>query len=1106
MISMNHITSSSDAAGYYDKAFSVEGRSQADGYYINEQAAAVWQGEGAHLLGLEGQVVSREDFVNFLEGRLPHPSSGVEQDLSDNSRGDSRRLGYDLTVAPPKSVSIAGLVGGNSDFIDAHNAANARAMQWLEANSSFIRTIDSATGERSASIAGNFLYAAVQHETNRDNQPHLHTHNVIVSAVFDKDADKWRSLSNDQLLSLRKAADVVYKNELVSELGKRGIAVTWHSNGVDFEVKGFSRDVIEAFSRTPAINTFLKEQGIDPNTANFHERQTATLATRQQKNDQPRDALSEAWVRLGKEHGIDVDRLIQAARDNANTLTRDDASEKERTITSILWAMSHLSEREQAFSRTELEVASIQFGHHSIDHIEWGVNQLVAQGSLIERGTSLSDGRVFTTPNAVSLEREFVSHINEGKDRGLVVFNSIHEFDDALARFESKKSLEKGVDFRLTKEQVSAAQNILMHTDRYQGIQGDAGTGKTAVLEFVRSAAEEKGWRVVGMATTANAAQSLGNSTGIESVTVARFLADRATAIQLAQRELATLSESLGKHEVSSHSQRERLETHTINGVRYTFDSNNDTVFKSPADLRNKLGHFLITHAKANMADLSKDSNATTSSLKDRIALSIGKGLATFEKVEGVEAIHARTALAVHQDHAKGLLQFQIGVKSAEISNLQRTANRHGNPTLIVLDEASMAGIKDVVAISRVAQELNARTIIQGDIKQHGSVPAGRVLYQALEAGMNRSVLTETRRFDNATTEAKQAVALLNQRDFGAAMARLNSITVNDDDFNTKVAERYVDNLRELENKGVTSPNIGIVTNTNLDRKNLNAAVHNQLALDGRLGSQSFVKMHFDDPKLTAAQRLHSNIIRAHNVTHLVYHKPYEEVGITKKGEVLAIVEFTPGNIMTLENADGRRVTVNLKQHDMFSAVREESRAYRVGDQIEARANIEFGNKTPNIPNGSRGVITHVDEKGGKVAWVVSTHENVRETALSNDQFRFIDHGYARTTFKEQGATTDREIIAISSNGAKAFNSEAAYVAGTRGRDNSEIVTTDLPTLLKNAARSPTKTTAIDVRKDHEVAPTQANTVLDKEVTAATDRDVGKSVEKSKDSSIQLSM
>lgn len=163
MISRFSIGNVGDAARYHDKAFTQDGASRADNYYLNEQAAAHWEGRGAELLGLAGQPVERDDFIAFLEGRLPNPANGETQDLSENSRGANRRAGEDFTVSPPKSVSIIALVGQDERVVAAHQAANTRAMTWLQEHAALVRVREDGS-EPTPVQAKNLLYATVLHE------------------------------------------------------------------------------------------------------------------------------------------------------------------------------------------------------------------------------------------------------------------------------------------------------------------------------------------------------------------------------------------------------------------------------------------------------------------------------------------------------------------------------------------------------------------------------------------------------------------------------------------------------------------------------------------------------------------------------------------------------------------------------------------------------------------------------------------------------------------------------------------------------------------------------------------------------------------------------
>ena len=69
---------------------------------------------------------------------------------------------------------------------------------------------------------------------------------------------------------------------------------------------------------------------------------------------------------------------------------------------------------------------------------------------------------------------------------------------------------------------------ILSERNRTIGVQGYAGTGKTRMLNRARTLAKKRGWRMVGLAPSASAAQTLASESGIGSETLQRFLARNA--------------------------------------------------------------------------------------------------------------------------------------------------------------------------------------------------------------------------------------------------------------------------------------------------------------------------------------------------------------------------------------------------------------------------------------------------------------------------------------------------------------------------------------------------------------------------------------------------
>jgi ATP-dependent exoDNAse (exonuclease V) alpha subunit len=215
-------------------------------------------------------------------------------------------------------------------------------------------------------------------------------------------------------------------------------------------------------------------------------------------------------------------------------------------------------------------------------------------------------------------------------------------------------------------------------------------------------------------------------------------------------------------------------------------------------------------------------------------------------------------------------------------------------------------------------------------------------------------------------------------------------------------------------------------------------------------------------------------MLREKKVDTLIYRKTYREIGV-ESGDVLRVTRYdVDKNRVFAVNRLGKEIEINPQRQDYFSPAVRETRLFSAGDRVETRAIIRLPEQAlKRIDNGTPGVITSIDEKGAKIRWTRTGDESY----LTNDDIRFIDHAYAHTSYKEQGATNDREIIAVSVTGAKVFNREAAYVAASRARDNTEIVTEARDAMLKNAGKEVGKTTAVDFETPAEQLQPQARNI-----------------------------
>ena len=112
-----------------------------DYYMEGRSVSGQWIGEGARELGLSG-VTNEKDFLNLCRNIHPRTdeqltprlnSKRVSVDKDGNvHESANRRVFYDFTLSPPKSVSIAALVGNDQRIIEAHDEAVQVAMRELQ--------------------------------------------------------------------------------------------------------------------------------------------------------------------------------------------------------------------------------------------------------------------------------------------------------------------------------------------------------------------------------------------------------------------------------------------------------------------------------------------------------------------------------------------------------------------------------------------------------------------------------------------------------------------------------------------------------------------------------------------------------------------------------------------------------------------------------------------------------------------------------------------------------------------------------------------------------------------------------------------------------------
>ncbi|HEX4812219.1 MAG TPA: MobF family relaxase [Nonomuraea sp.] len=119
-------------------------------------------------------------------------------------------------------------------------------------------------------------------------------------------------------------------------------------------------------------------------------------------------------------------------------------------------------------------------------------------------------------------------------------------------------------------------------------------------------------------------------------------------------------------------------------------------------------------------------------------------------------------------------------------------------------------------------------------------------------------------------------------------------------------------------------------------------------------------------------------------------------------------------------------------------------REYRAGDRVLVTRN----DHRLGLLNGTRATVTAVNPK--RRTLTLAAEDNQQVTVPADWAARHLDHGYAMTCHKAQGATVETALL----YGAGALTREAGYVALSRGRVANHLYVPDDPDVRENGATS----------------------------------------------------
>ncbi len=466
----------------------------ADDYYLQE--AGSWHGQMGVALGYTGPI-QEADFQKLIEGKDPR------FEIQAGGKEHKHTAGVDLTFSAPKSVSVAGLVLDDKRIFDAHSAAVNKTLDYIEKNYTNVRVKED--GVIHTEHTGNLLAAKFQHVSSRELDPQLHTHCLVMNMTITKDKE-YRAMDFAEMYDTKMFLGQIYRSELAANLKELGYQIESDSRGL-FEIKGMPSAIMDEFStRTAQIQQRYEELRQEfPNLEAAQLKAMATLDTRKVKDEPSLDELKRSWDERMSEYNVTKEQISLDLHNQKESPAPK--LDKEQIIE---YAVKIATEHEAVAKEADVLriAAKLGMGEFRIDELK---SVLVESKEVIH----LND-KEYTTFAIAEMERRIVEQVIDGRTQATTMDKT--QVRGGILDYE----LSQG--FQLTEGQRNAVMHVLSSDDRVVAIQGDAGTGKTTMLDVVRTIAEKENMEVVGLSFTGKAASEIEEASQIASRTIASLI------------------------------------------------------------------------------------------------------------------------------------------------------------------------------------------------------------------------------------------------------------------------------------------------------------------------------------------------------------------------------------------------------------------------------------------------------------------------------------------------------------------------------------------------------------------------------------------------------
>jgi conjugative relaxase-like TrwC/TraI family protein len=467
-------------------------------YYEQDQKhlpVGKWIGAAAEALGLNE---TGRDLKNDIEAVV----SGIDPNTGEKlTKGQGKRLGYDLTFSSEKYVSVLAATA-SPELLKQIGEAHQKAVE--ETLAVGLPLVMGRMGK-----GGKYHERAdvpvrlVHHFDNRNGDPNLHTHALLPNAC--RVGDKWLTIEAAEILEAQQALGAIFREKEAQAMealgftvehkrevgqGERATGEVWHS------VAGMPDEVVNHFSsRRKEIVEYADANGISYDKA--------AQATRAHKTEAKNSAsavidTAQDWLSANG-YELKGDALKGMAREREAFTPRNRAE-----------VLETLHAHESRFSAWDWIKAEAKEGR-VYDSKEQALDVLIDGRDCLrlpdDQFISQAQYKLEASITAAALARKHETR---------------HRLEPEAVATAIKEHQQKN-GFQLSAGQRSAVEHVC-GGGGVSLIVGWAGTGKTVIAGAYMSAFEAAGYDIVSTSTATKAANNLQRETERKAANMAQLI------------------------------------------------------------------------------------------------------------------------------------------------------------------------------------------------------------------------------------------------------------------------------------------------------------------------------------------------------------------------------------------------------------------------------------------------------------------------------------------------------------------------------------------------------------------------------------------------------